>query len=152
MTCKCYFKWHESSYMSLWNHVTSQLTFAHERCCSASTCCSIMCYLIPELLFAQELRSHYDQQATPVIVTSYKNPSLHHAVNFFCHLWSRRYDSSCVSNTLPERKMGMVWCCINPLNAELNPICHLLILLGDLTFMVTCILSIFQDITNKMQR
>jgi hypothetical protein len=28
---------------------------------------------------------------------------------------------------------------INPLNAELNPICHLLILLGDLTFMGPCI-------------
>jgi hypothetical protein len=37
---------------------------------------------------------------------------------------------------------------INPLNAELNPICHLLILLGDLTFMGTCIVSI----SNKMQR
>jgi hypothetical protein len=36
----------------------------------------------------------------------------------------------------------------NPLNAELNPICHLLILLGDLAFMGTCILSI----SNKMQR
>jgi hypothetical protein len=36
----------------------------------------------------------------------------------------------------------------NPLNAELNPICHLLILLGDLTFMGTCIVSI----SNKMQR
>ena len=35
---------------------------------------------------------------------------------------------------------------INPLNAELNPSCHLLILLGDLTFMGTCILSIFQYI------
>jgi len=42
--------------------------------------------------------------------------------------------------------------CINPLNAELNPICHLLILLGDLTFMGTCIVSIFQYIFNKMQR
>jgi hypothetical protein len=40
----------------------------------------------------------------------------------------------------------------NPLNAELNPICHLLILLGDLTFMITCIVSIFQYIPNKMQR
>jgi len=40
----------------------------------------------------------------------------------------------------------------NPLNAELNPICHLLILLGDLTFMGTCIVSIFQYISNKMQR
>jgi hypothetical protein len=39
----------------------------------------------------------------------------------------------------------------NPLNAELNPICHLLILLGDLTFMGPCI-SIFQYISNKMQR
>jgi hypothetical protein len=36
----------------------------------------------------------------------------------------------------------------NPLNAKLNPICHLLILLGDLTFMGKCILSI----SNKMQR
>jgi hypothetical protein len=40
------------------------------------------------------------------------------------------------------------WLCFNPLNAELNPICHLLILLGDLTFMDTCIVSI----SNKMQR
>jgi hypothetical protein len=36
----------------------------------------------------------------------------------------------------------------NPLNAELNPICHLLILLGDLTFMGPCIVSI----SNKMLR
>jgi hypothetical protein len=36
---------------------------------------------------------------------------------------------------------------INPLNSELNPICHLLILL-DLTFMGNCIVSI----SNKMQR
>jgi hypothetical protein len=35
---------------------------------------------------------------------------------------------------------------ISPLNAELNPICHLLILLGDLTFMGKCIVSIY----NKM--
>jgi hypothetical protein len=37
---------------------------------------------------------------------------------------------------------------VNPLNAELNPICHLLILLGDLTFMGKCIVSI----STKMQR
>jgi hypothetical protein len=37
---------------------------------------------------------------------------------------------------------------IKPLNAELNPICHLLIFLGDLTFMGPCIVSI----SNKMQR
>jgi len=41
---------------------------------------------------------------------------------------------------------------VNPLNAELNPICHLLVLLADLTFMVPCIVSIFQYISNKMQR
>jgi hypothetical protein len=42
---------------------------------------------------------------------------------------------------------------INPLNAELNPICHLLILIGDLTFMGPCIVSKFQYtcISNKMQ-
>jgi hypothetical protein len=40
---------------------------------------------------------------------------------------------------------------INPLNAELNPICHFLILLGVLTFMGPCIVSIFQYISNKMQ-
>jgi hypothetical protein len=33
---------------------------------------------------------------------------------------------------------------INPLNDELNPICHLLVLLRDLTFMGPCIVSIFQ--------
>jgi hypothetical protein len=37
---------------------------------------------------------------------------------------------------------------INPLNAELNPIYHLPILLGDLTFMSKCIVII----SNKMQR
>jgi hypothetical protein len=42
--------------------------------------------------------------------------------------------------------------CINPLNAELIPICHLLVLLGDLTFMGPCIVSILQYISNKMQR
>jgi hypothetical protein len=42
----------------------------------------------------------------------------------------------------------------NPLNAELNPICKLLALLGDLTFMGSCIVSIFQYtfISNKIQR
>ena len=41
---------------------------------------------------------------------------------------------------------------ISPLNAELYTICHLLVLLGDLTFMGPCIVSIFQYISNKMQR
>jgi hypothetical protein len=40
----------------------------------------------------------------------------------------------------------------NLLNTKLNPICHLLVLLGDLTFMGTRIVSIFQYIFNKMQR
>jgi hypothetical protein len=39
----------------------------------------------------------------------------------------------------------------NPLNAELNPICHLLVLLGDLTFLGPCVVSIFQYISNKTQ-
>ena len=41
---------------------------------------------------------------------------------------------------------------LNPLNAELNLICHLLMLLGDLKFMGPCIVSIWQYISNKMQR
>jgi hypothetical protein len=41
---------------------------------------------------------------------------------------------------------------VNPLNAELNPICHLVILLGDLTFMGPCIVSTFQYMSNKIQR
>jgi hypothetical protein len=40
---------------------------------------------------------------------------------------------------------------VNPLNAQLNPICHLPILLGDLTFISPCIISIFQYISNKLQ-
>jgi hypothetical protein len=36
---------------------------------------------------------------------------------------------------------------LNPFNVELYPICHLLILLADLTFMCPCIVSI----SNKMQ-
>jgi hypothetical protein len=41
----------------------------------------------------------------------------------------------------------------NPLNAELNSICHLPVLLGDLTFMGPCTVSIFQYacISNKME-
>jgi hypothetical protein len=42
--------------------------------------------------------------------------------------------------------------CVNPLNAESNPICHLLVLLGDLTFTGPCIVSTFQYTSNKMQR
>ena len=53
-----------------------------------------------------------------------------------------------------KTRMRVIWRIraqtVNPLNAELNPICHLLILLGDLTFMGTCIVSIFQYISKKM--
>jgi hypothetical protein len=43
---------------------------------------------------------------------------------------------------------------LNPLNAELNFICHLLVLSGDLRFMGPCIVSIFQYtcISNKRHR
>jgi hypothetical protein len=41
---------------------------------------------------------------------------------------------------------------LNPLKADLNPIFRLLLLLGDLMFMGPCIVSIFQYISNKMQR
>jgi hypothetical protein len=47
---------------------------------------------------------------------------------------------------------GQRACFLNPLNAELDLICHSLILLGDLTFMGPCIVSVFQYIFNKMQR
>jgi hypothetical protein len=40
--------------------------------------------------------------------------------------------------------ISTVKCRVNPLNAELNRIWHLLILVGDLTFMGPCIVSIFQ--------
>jgi hypothetical protein len=46
------------------------------------------------------------------------------------------------------RKTNAYFFCINPLNAELNPMCHLLILLGYLAFMGKFIVSI----SNKMQR
>jgi len=40
---------------------------------------------------------------------------------------------------------------ISHLDTELNSICHLLVLLGDLTFMGPCLVSILQYISNKMQ-
>jgi hypothetical protein len=49
---------------------------------------------------------------------------------------------------LPLTHSDYTRCCINPLKAELNPMCHLLILLGDLTFMGKCIVSI----SNTQQR
>jgi hypothetical protein len=46
----------------------------------------------------------------------------------------------------PDLAMGARLLSFNPLNAELNPICLSLILLGDLTFMGLSIVSIFQYI------
>jgi hypothetical protein len=59
-----------------------------------------------------------------------------------------RVKNPCIGGIRRLRNLGEV----NPLNAELNLICHSLILLGDLTFMGTCIVSILQYIFNKMQR
>jgi hypothetical protein len=55
---------------------------------------------------------------------------------------------------IKSRKRRWVIDSINPLNAELKSICHLLVLLEDLKFMGPCIVSIFQYtcISNKMQR
>jgi hypothetical protein len=39
----------------------------------------------------------------------------------------------------------------NPLKSEINSICHLLVLLANLTFMGPCIVNILQYISNKMQ-
>jgi hypothetical protein len=52
---------------------------------------------------------------------------------------------------MPYRSHAWSQAVFNPLNAELNSICHLLVLFGDLTFMGPCIVSIFQYISNKMQ-
>ena len=51
-----------------------------------------------------------------------------------------------------DTEIFVIFVSVNHLNAELNPICHLLVLLGDLTFMGPGILRIFQYISNKMQR
>jgi hypothetical protein len=51
------------------------------------------------------------------------------------------------------RSLQGVVALLNPLNVELNPIWLLLVLLGDLTFMGPCIVSIFQYtcISNKIR-
>jgi hypothetical protein len=60
--------------------------------------------------------------------------------NVLSKIWERKDETLCCTH-------------INPLNAELNPICHLLVLLGDLRFMGPCIVSKSQYtcISNKMQ-
>jgi hypothetical protein len=59
--------------------------------------------------------------------------------------------NNCLSPPSNKNAVASTNIILNPLNAELNPICHLLVLLGDLTFMGPCIVSIFQYISNKMQ-
>jgi hypothetical protein len=51
-----------------------------------------------------------------------------------------------------HRNMRREFLALNSLNAELNSICHLLVLLGNLTSIGPCIVNIFQYISNKMQR
>jgi hypothetical protein len=83
----------------------------------------------------------------------------------FIQLWRRTQLASfqcrcqCTPFYTVESHIFIVWIVncffifiFNPLNAKLNLICHLLILLGDLTFMGTRIVSIFRCISNKMQR
>jgi hypothetical protein len=50
---------------------------------------------------------------------------------------------------LIQRKLYRIY--VNPLNSELNSICHLLVLLANLTFIGPCIVNIVQYIFNKMQ-
>src|SRR5215475_7504442 len=52
--------------------------------------------------------------------------------------------STCKNSTRNSSMWIVFHFVLNPLNAELNPIYHLLVLLGDLTFMGLCIVSIVQ--------
>jgi hypothetical protein len=77
--------------------------------------------------------------------------------SYFPHTlrWKRcsGFEKPPVSDGIPLSIPSLVmW--FNHLNAELNLICNLLVLLGDLTFMGPCIISIFQytRISNKTQR
>jgi hypothetical protein len=69
--------------------------------------------------------------------------------HYWLHRWQRKYS---LKNLERISFVLEIINYVNPLNAELNPICHLLILLEDLTFMGPCIISIFQYVSNKMQR
>jgi hypothetical protein len=79
-----------------------------------------------------------------------------HIANVIFDFLYETFNLRVMSHRFPECEGGKLWPPhnpdINPLNAELNPICHSLILLGDLPCMGTCIVSIFQYIFNKMQR
>ena len=75
------------------------------------------------------------------------------AFNQMCYFSRNKSIAYCANLSLHTAQLFLLKKkAINPLNAELNPICHLLVLLGDLTFMGPCIVSIFQYISNKMQR
>jgi hypothetical protein len=70
-----------------------------------------------------------------------------------CYLRGRTRKRVLLQNPTVTELVNTLHTVINPLNVELNPICHLLVLLGDLTFMGPCIVSIFQYtcITKKMK-
>jgi len=73
--------------------------------------------------------------------------SVHMLNNYIVSKVSFNRNSRCrCATTCKMPKKQTIHHLLNPLNAELNPICHLLVLLGDLTFMGPCILCIFQYI------
>jgi hypothetical protein len=93
------------------------------------------------LLFraVQETRRKVDQMCKTLQVVTWRV------------FWYRRLEI--ISLLFLQHRINSLHIHLNPLNAELNPICHLLVLLGDLKFMGPCNVSIFQYtcISNKMQ-
>jgi hypothetical protein len=74
---------------------------------------------------------------------------------YYTQIWD--YSTRGSSYVLPDHQEHMYqypWNAdiFNLLNAELNSICHLLVLLRNLTFMGQCIVNILQYISIKMQR
>jgi hypothetical protein len=65
-----------------------------------------------------------------------------------------RYDQNCSWKILIGRCHfgNEIITCLNPLNAEFNPICNFLVLLGDLTYVGPCFVSIFQFIYKQDAR
>ena len=108
-----------------------------------------------KLFFNLEILPLPSQCIFSVLLFMIRNGNQFLANSEICHIDTRQHANfRQPSVNLTEYKQGEYYLGVkvfNPLNAELNPICHLLILLGDLTFMGTCIVSIFQYISNKMQ-
>jgi hypothetical protein len=76
------------------------------------------------------------------------------AVNYTCHSSTYVHVIETFLTRYVKFSRYSLWNNFNPLNAVLNPICNLLVLLGDLNFMGPCIVSIlkYACISNKMQR